>query len=230
MKSPIKIAHVHLETPLIVSDEFVQLLIIENPSEFYSMVLDLSDQFNGEDGIFVFSCENQIISASKRGVMVGDLFNFDLNDKKVLNLLYKQIESVVIEKNVVFLNELNAKLISLIDEISYELPFALEYSEPQTLDYIKIANVKFSKNYDSLQEKIVCYINALIELKKCDFFVFVNLKSVLDDDKLLQIYSHCKNEGVGLLLVESMNKRKFLNGEKAIIITEDLCEILANYQ
>ncbi|MBQ3502162.1 MAG: hypothetical protein IJA72_00660, partial [Clostridia bacterium] len=62
------------------------------------------------------------------------------------------------------------------------------------------------------------------------FFVFVNLKSVLNDEKLLKIYVHCRLEQVGLVLIESCKKeRPLLPCEKAIIITEDLCEILENY-
>ena len=78
--------------------------------------------------------------------------------------------------------------------------------------------MKFEKNYDSLEEKIICYINVLIELKKCDFFVFVNLKSVLSDEKLLQVYAHCRREQVGLLLIESWKQRPLLPNERAVLL------------
>ena len=86
------------------------------------------------------------------------------------------------------------------------------------------------KVYETLEEKLVCYINALIELKQCEFFVFVNLKSVLSDEKLEQIYAHSRAEQVGLLLIEDGKRRPLLPCEKAVIITEDLCEILENYE
>ena len=57
-----------------------------------------------------------------------------------------------------------------------------------------------------------------------------NLKSVLSDEKLGQIYAHCRAEQVGLLLIEDGKRRKLLPCEKAVIITEDLCEILENYE
>ena len=63
--------------------------------------------------------------------------------------------------------------------------------------------------------------------KNAKFFVFVNLKSVINNDELLQIYKHCKLEKVGLLLIES-SERSRLKNEKMVIITEDLCEILVN--
>ncbi len=230
MKKEIQIAHVHLETQLIISDEYVQLLIIENPTEFYNMVSDLDGQFDGRDGDFVFSISGQIVPAEKCGAMITDLFHFDLNDKKLLTLLYKRLENVILGDKLLFFNDLTAKTVTLLEEASFSVPFALEYGEPQPSDYLKASGLKFAKVYDTFEEKLVCYINALIDLKKCEFFVFVNLKCVLSDEKLEQIYAYCRSEQVGLLLIENGRRRNLLSCEKAVIITEDLCEIFENYE
>lgn len=230
MKSEIKVSHVHLENPLTISEDYVQLLIVENPNEFYNMVSDFNGQFDGNDGLFVFSQDGKLISADKCGTIVSDLFHFDLNDKKLLTLLYKRLELIAFGEKISLFNELTAKTVAFLEELSFSAPFALDYAEPQPIDYLKTVGVKFEKQYDSLEEKLICYINAFIELKKCEFFVFVNLKSVLSDEKLKELYLHCRNEQVGLLLVEDGKRRPLLKEEKAIIITEDLCEILENYE
>lgn len=230
MKKEIQLAHVYLETQLTISEEYVQLLIVENPTEFYNMVSDLDGQFDGRDGMFVFSIDGQIVPAIKYGAMVSDLFHFDLNDKKLLTLLYKRLETVAFGDKISFFNDLTSKTVSVLEELFESVPFALEYDEPQPSDYLKASGVKFAKVYETLEEKLVCYINALIELKQCEFFVFVNLKSVLSDEKLGQIYAHCRAEQVGLLLMEDGKRRQLLPCEKAVIITEDLCEILENYE
>ena len=230
MKKPIQLAHVHLETQLTISDEYVQLLIVENPIEFFNIVSDLDGQFDGQEGMFAFSIDGQIVPAAKYGTMVTDLFHFDLNDKRLLTLLYKRLESVALGDKILFFNDLTAKTVALLEEISFSVPFALQYDEPQPVDYFKATGLKFAKVYDSFEEKLICYINALIELKKCEFFVFVNLKSVLSDEKLEKIYAHCRSEQVGLLLIEDGKRRNLLSCEKAIIITEDLCEIFENYE
>ena len=229
MRKEIQLAHVHLETLLTISDEYVQMLIIENPTEFYNMVSDLDRQFDGQEGQFIFSIDGQIVPAIKYGALISDLFHFDLNDKKLLALLYKRLEGVAFGEKIVLFNELTAKAVTFLEDVSFFVPFALEYDEPQPSDYLKASGLKFAKMYDSLEEKIVCYVNALIELKQCEFFVFVNLKSVLSDEKLEEIYAHCRAEQVGLLLIEGGKRRKLLPCEKAVIITEDLCEILENY-
>ena len=115
MKNEIKISHVHLETPLIISDEYVQLLIIENSTEFYNMVSDLDAQFDGKEGMFVFSANGEVVSAEKYGVMITDLFHFDLNDKKLLTLLYKRLEGVSLgEKFIDFSSLISVALHILI--------------------------------------------------------------------------------------------------------------------
>ena len=230
MRKEIQLAHVHLETRLTISNEYVQLLIVENPTEFYNMVSDLDGQFEGREGVFVFSMDGQIISAIKYGTMISDLFHFDLNDKKLLTLLYKRLESVALGEKIALFNTLTANAVAFLEDVSFSVPFALEYDEPQPFDYLKVSGLKFAKAYDSLEEKIVCYINALIELKQCEFFIFVNLKSVVSDEKIEQIYAHCRAEQVGLLLIEDGKRRKLHSCEKAVIITEDLCEILENYE
>lgn len=230
MKGEIKIAHVHLETPLVLSEERVQLLIVENPHEFFKMVSDLVGQFDGTTGTFVFSRNGQMIEVAKYGAILSNFFHFDLNDKKILTLLQKRLETISFGEKLTLFHELSAKTMEFLGEIAFCVPFALDYSEPQPIDYLKTAGVKLEKDYESLEEKIICYLNALIELKTCEFFVFVNIKSVLNDEKLLQVYEHCRKEQVGLLLIESGKTRPLLPVEKAVIITEDLCEILENYE
>ena len=230
MKEEITLVHVHIETPLLISENVPQLLIVENPDEFYRFVTDLDRQMEGEEGEFAFSCNGNIISAEKYGAMICNPFHFELNDKKMLNLLYKYLEKNALGEYLTYFNKLTAQTVSFLEELAFSAPFGLSYDEPQPIDYFKSANIKFEKSYESLEEKLLCYINALIELKKCEFFIFVNLKSVLDDEKLLLLYNHCQAEKVGVLLIENCRTRPLLSCEKAIISTEDLCEILENYK
>ena len=229
MNGEIQIAHVHLETPLVLSEEYVQLLIVENPNEFYTMVSDMMAQFDGEEGTFAFSRDGRMVNPEKYGAIISSPFHFELNDKKIISLLQKRLENIAFGEKIALFNELSAKTMAFLGELAFCIPFSLDYSEPQPIDYIKAAGVKLEKNYDTLEEKIICYLNVLIELKKCEFFIFVNLKNVLSDEKLLQVYAHCQREQVGLLLIENGKQRPLLSKEKAVIITEDLCEILENY-
>ncbi len=156
MKNPIAISHIHLETGLLISDDFVQLLVVENANEFFTMVSDLDLQFNGEQGSFVFSIADNIIAPEKFGTMICDFFRFDLNDKKILNLLFKRLEKESLGDKCKLFNDLSTSMVRFVEELSYDVPFQLAYEEPQPSDYFKAVGLKFEKTYDTLEEKIIC--------------------------------------------------------------------------
>ena len=230
MRSPFTFVTPRIEIPLTVSEEFVQLLIVENPAQFYYFVLQFINYFETGEGEFTALKDGEQADAFKCGEIVSDWFGFGLNDKKLLSALYKRLESLSFNaENSKIFHELTAKTTEFLENLSMEVPVALHYNEAKPTDYFKIIGLKFEESYESLEEKIIVYINSLIGLKHCEFFVFVNLKSVLDDEKLKLLYKHCQSEKVGLLLLESSKIRQLLPNEKAVIITEDLCEIVENY-
>ncbi len=223
--------HPSLETPIVLSPEWVQLLIVEDPHEFYRLVSMLDTQLGGGAGDFSFLREGAPISPDDEGWMICDPFHFDLNDKKVINLLIKRLASACrVGETQYMLSEINGKIEQFLYELFAAMPFSLTHEDLSAEELLKAGDVRFQKTYDTLTEKIVCFINAMVALKDCKFFVFVGLKGVLRDEDLGALYHHCAMEKVGLLLVESSESRPLLPQEKAIIITEDLCEILENYE
>ena len=113
--------------------------------------------------------------------------------------------------------------------LTYDLPYAVEYDDGNLTDYMKLIRLRAAENYESFPEKLICYVNLLAGLHMLSFIVFVNLKSVLSDEELHAFYEHCRNEKISLLLVESGKVRPVLKEERAVIITNDLCEITENF-
>ena len=226
----INIVNYKIENPLTVDDGQVQLLVIESPSEFFSVVSELQNQLDGEDGDFVFKQNDKDVSFNKIGFLVTDLFNVDLNDKKLQNLLYKQLEKELASDEDLFVqfNEINACVLTFLQNSSFRLPLAIEFDELSLQGVLKETVLKVQKTYDTFLEKIICFINLLVALKNIRLMVFVNLKSVLNDDDMQALYAHCQHEKVGLLLIESTQPKTRLKGEHMTIITSDLCEIVAN--
>lgn len=226
----IEIVWTALETRLTLSADRPQLLIIENPREFYRAVDMLATQFDGGEGEFVFLGNGERVVASKVGDVILDVFHLDFNDKKILGLLYKKLE-----KNyqtgafICTLNKINGEAGNFLEDLFFTTSLSLSYEEMQISDILKSYTVRVQKTYETFLEKLICYINLLVELKNIEIVCFVNLKSVLNDKDLMQLYAHCQNEKVAVLLIESAKIRPLLKLEKAIIITEDLCEIVENY-
>ena len=229
MEEIVRIFHPSLETPLVLSPAAVQVLAVEAPREFYRLVGSLDAQLGGGEGEFSFLRDGKEIAAEKEGTIVCDLFHFDLNEKKVVNLLIKKLSELSREGTAQYaLSEINGMIERYLIGLFSALPFSLTHDELTAEDLFK-SGVRFEKAYDTLLEKIVCFMNAMVALKGCKFFVFVNLKSVLGDDELRDLYHHCALEKVGLLLLECGKLRPFLPEERVVLITEDLCEILENY-
>ncbi len=226
--SEIKIVHIDLENPIILSPDSVNVLIAENAFEFFKLTDELFKQFEGEEGDFVCLKDGKQCALDKCGDIVYDYFKWDFNNKKVLNALYRQIEDIALnkeqEKYMDLVANVNSYVMNLIRDFSFELTF----DDLTINDILKSLSLRFETDYETIEEKIVCYVNLLSELKNTEFIVFVNLKSILNDEKLSQLYHHCKMAEISLLLIESNSSRKLLPQEKGIIITEDLCEIVVN--
>lgn len=224
----IDITHIHLENKLQLSPDRPQLYIIENPGEFYRVATQLRMQLDGAAGDFCFFEEGQPIDPTKYGEWL-EPFLFDVNDKRLLNLLFKKAEQKYLQSRLYTqFAQLATAAECFVSDLSLEMPVELEYSALGFAELLKAMGTKIKMDYDGLLEKMVSYINALAQLKGLRFVVCINLKSVLCDEQLYQLYHHCQLEKISLLLLESTTIRPLLPQEHAIIITEDLCEIIAN--
>lgn len=223
----IKVAHVHIETPLVLSCEHVCELIVESPSEFYSMVNDLVGLFGGGEGRFVFSRDGTVVAPASLGELVVSAF--DLTDeKKTVSALYKKIETAhALTGSLEAEGKLHCAIAAFFAELFEDIPVPLDYDEPSVSALLKACAVRPSGDYDSLVEKLICAIDLAVALKRAEFFVFVDLKSVIDDVALTALFRHCQMEKVALFLVESCARRPLLDFESGVRITDDLCEILA---
>ena len=221
------IKHYNLESEIKLTYDKIRLLVIENPNELYKKVTELIAQSNGQDGNFIIQEDSKDINFSKSIEIITDLLNIDMNDKKILNLLYKKLETNFNSSElIVDLNTINTRVEGLLEKLFSTVSVATSTSLANIIDYVKIFDTKIENTYDTFLEKIICYINALVELKNVKLFVFVGAKGYLSDDEMKELLLHCEREKVYLLFIESSIVRKLCDFEIATVITEDLCEIV----
>lgn len=224
----IKVIIPHVETDICLDSDFVQTLTIENPKEFYRTVEEFIKVFNGEESNVCFvECDKELSAYS--GEIVLNPITIDFNDKKLLNVLYKKFEKDCNNgSDILKLNEINSLVDQFLQDSVIDFPAPLDYGEISICEIFKAVGLKFGLYFENLLEKIISYINILIELKNIKFIIFVNLKSYISNEELDLLARHCANEKVSLFLIESAKTRELLSNEKGIIITEDLCEIVEN--
>lgn len=224
------LVHHKIETPIRITTDHPVLLVVESPREFFTLVRELRTQFSGGEGDFVLLKGEDRISFEKVAEFVDNIFAMDFGDKKALNLLYKNLEKAATDIEIQKLQyELSTFVAQYYRALFDYYGMELTFDELSVNDILKAGKVRFCEDYSELLEKIVCYINAMVHLKGCKFFVFLHLKSVLEDEELIQLYKHCEAEKVGLVLIESSFTRGKVEGENPIIITDDLCEIVDNF-
>lgn len=226
----IAFSHPDLETKLVLSDSRPTLLIVENPRQYYKIVTDLMDAFDGKTSDFTCWDGQLRVRCDKVGQLLTNAFSFDLADKRMVSLLHKTLQTNYQRGSfIVELNNIARQVDAFLSDLSATVDFAIESNDLVLEDLLKVCGVKPAKTYQSFLEKIVCYVNMFVELNGSFVFAFVGLKDVLDDDDLQKLYDHCKLSKVCLLLLESCKKRLLLSDEQAVIITDDLCEILENF-
>ncbi len=224
-----KISCVYFETPIILEDDRPFVLCIENPHEYYKMIRELTLALGGEQSEFTFWENGVQVRADKSGEILTDLFTFELTDKKITTLLYKHLQQSIMSGSFLLrYQEVSAEVERFLSELCAAENFALDYESVSAEAILKGCSVKPAQDYDSLLEKIICYLNLFAQLKGISFFVFVGLKSVLTDDELKLLYRHCSLHKISLLLMENGKKRSLLANERAIILTNDLCELVEN--
>lgn len=225
-----RISSERLETQIELDVSRPFLLCIESPKEYFNTVNELMNAFAGNISEYTFWDGDKQINAEKEGELLTDMFSFGLSDKKIINLLYKRLQSNFNNGQLIFeFQKLRSVSEHFLSNLCETEDFALTYSEMTFDALLKAVSIRPEENYETLLEKVICYINLFIELKNIRFLAFVGLKSVLSDEDLRLLYRHSKLHKLSLLLVECGKIRPLLEEEKVIIITEDLCEIVENF-
>ena len=83
----------NFQNDVAISDEYIRVLEIEDRALFANIIHSIfalcNDQENKE--YIVLIKEGKELPFSKNVVLISDILNFDLNDKKMLNRLYGNI-------------------------------------------------------------------------------------------------------------------------------------------
>lgn len=227
----ITLAHKHFETEMELKDDSPLVIFAEEPRENFSFVQNMISLAEGRESEFSIWKGADRLDAEEKIALLRDFFEMDFSDKKILNLLYKRIRGAFFDGAFMLsLNEINAEIGRLFEALFAEVDFSLDYSDLELDALLKACGVKPSVQYENLLEAIVCYIDLFVRLKNVEVFVLVGAKQVLTDEDLASLYYHCELAKVKLLLLEHYKTRPLLHNERAITITEDLCEIVENME
>lgn len=225
-----KLVHPILEQHIKFEENIVNIICVENPKYLVKMILDIQSQVQGFDmGEFVLS-ENKLIDFKNNVELITDIFNLDFNSKKLTNKIHQILaENAVDEEFYLKSAEITSQIREYINELILDSSYDLTYNDkldPPAI--IKMAGIKASEEeQQSILERILKYVELNQELLGTKLFVFVNLKSFLDQEDLKDFYREILYRKINILLLENCYKYDIieLEIERYFILDKDLCEI-----
>lgn len=218
------LAHPTFTTMIPIDDEKITVLAVENPSQLSSYVYELNAQVNGAPGQFALFEDNESMPLSSIKLIL-DPFNLDVNAKDIQNGLIMKIKMTMnSEQYYLPMQELISNVAKFSFDVLSEIDSELICSETDTNSLIKFISPFFEKTSNTLLEEICQYLRISSKFTKTRVFVFVNLKTFLNQKQLDLLFKHISYNKLKVLLLESTTYPHSSNINE-IIIDSDLCEI-----
>lgn len=211
-----------------IENDYIQVIEIENKKTFYRLVSDLYKIKNDEklDEVFFYDDNNQEINMYNKVDLYVNFFDIDLNSKKNLNALNKNIiNSLTDNVKEEILNNFK-KLSRSFTKILSDIDLSLSLNDNITVDdIIKLLKISINKT-DDLLNNLLLLIDLEKVLKINEVLFFINLKQYLSQEELIEFYKYAIYNEIKIVLVDSQSYGIKLDYEKKLIIDANLDEFV----
>ena len=204
-----KLVHAEYGIEIELKENQIPVLVIEAPETFSELIQELYLSKQGGEGKVLLSEADKLLNMGKFLELVVNPFAIDVNEKRIVQKLYQEIESRVQEQLVLETAEIHSQLISYLEEIAGKVTYPVTFDlEENVLGLMKIYNVRLETESITLLEKLVEYFRLLHQLCRVEVIVCVNLKSYLSESELRQLYEAVFYEKISLILLENVQERR----------------------
>lgn len=220
-----KLVHAEYGIEIALKENQIPVLVIESPEKFSELIQELYLSKQGEEGKFLLSEADKLLNMGKFLELVVNPFAIDVNEKRIVQKLYQEMEAQVQEQLVLETAEIHSRLISYLEEIAGKVTYPVIFDlEQNVLGLMKTYNVRLETESITMLEKLVEYFRLLHQLCRVEVIVCVNLKSYLSEVELRQLYETVFYEKLALILLENVQREK-VDGERICIMDRDWCII-----
>lgn len=180
--------------------------------------------FNINDEI-VFSINNEIFDISKFGLIIQNPFCISLNEKKLLNSLYKELEEKITNSSIVKLNEIEKESFEMLNNLLNDVDYPFEYEEKANISKLLLAfDVKFPEiNYSNYLNFICDYFKLYSIYCKTKIIIFFGLLSLINDDEIKLLEKELLYNDLVLIDISYCDEE--LKKENDLTIDDDWCII-----
>lgn len=220
------LAHSAFEQPIKFSENYINMLVIENKQMLNKMINSLINMCeNSVEGEFVLSKDGKAIGFSAVEI-ITDLFRIDINQRKIVNELLNNFTKIAEdEKHFADTHNIISKIYLYIESLVGDVDYNVTFDEASVVDLMKISNIKFDYNIESNLETLLELFKIYTELIQTKLFIIINLHQFTDFDEQ---ESFCKDiiyHKYNVLFIETFKPEIISKHIKVKIIDNDLCDI-----
>ena len=200
-------------------------LIIESPRFLREFLAALARREDEEK--FSFIRDGKKLSLKDDVDIIFNPLKLEFNNKKALTVLLKMLVKTSLSEDFYeSTNRFKTNIIKYLGKLTDVEDYSFEVdSEDFNLDVIaKAINLHIIGDEDDFVELLTDYMSMMTELLDTKLFIFINLRTFLEDNELKRLIHNIDNHEFDILLVESQPENVDYRFEK-IIIDHDLCEL-----
>ena len=223
-----KIINKNWQRKIEIEDNIIYTLVFENKKYYRENIIELINQHKGNEGSFILSNDNKEISFDKKSYIITDIFNIDINNKKVLSKIYSSLLKEIVE-DISSYNELSTNIRVYFEKLIFNSFLEIEQGEEIDMcSLLKLGDFKIHVEQDDILEKFVKFLKVLIELCGCKIIFVVGLHTVFTQDEIIEIYKEVCLNKINIINIEyqqfnNLSKKNYR--EIVYIFDKDNCEI-----
>ena len=211
-----------------LEENVIHTLVFENKLYYREIILELLKQHKGLEGNFVLSEKNREIAFDKNSYFISNLFNIDINNKKILTKVYATLQKQV-EEDIIEYNQLISVIKRYFERLIFNNNLDLEQDEEiDVMALLKLGDFKIYFEESNYLEKITKYMKVLIDLCGVKVIFLIGLHSIFNNDEIRQFYKEICLNKIKIVNIETQqcnNNSSEEYKEVVYIFDKENCEI-----
>lgn len=223
-----KIINNNWQRQIVLEDNLIHTIVFENKKYYRESILELIRQHKGYEGNFILSNNNKEVSFDKNSYFISDLFNIDINNKKIITKVYGELLRNALD-NIAEYNKIISYIREYFETLVFNNNLDLEYNdEIEANSLLKLGDFKIQFEEGDYLEKLIKFLKVLVELCNIKVIFTVGLYRVFSVEEVEKIYKEVCLNKINIINIESENqniKKSDCYNEIVYIFDQDNCEI-----
>ena len=223
-----KIINNNWQRQIVLEDNLIHTIVFENKKYYRESILELIRQHKGYEGNFILSNNNKEVSFDKNSYFISDLFNIDINNKKIITKVYGELLRNALD-NIAEYNKIISYIREYFETLVFNNNLDLEYNdEIEANSLLKLGDFKIQIGESNYLEKLIKFLKVLVELCNIKVIFIVGLYRVFSVEEVGKIYKEVCLNKINIINIESEYqniKKSDCYNELVYIFDQDNCEI-----